>query len=122
MTFFPQFIAGFLGMPRRYHYYAQEYQIWHLASTLGASVLGVAFFIPVCYLTYSLIYGPKAGSNPWNAVGLEWTIQSPPITHNFHEIPVVTWEAYEYYKEDHGHGDGHSTESSFPMITEEVHS
>jgi cytochrome c oxidase subunit 1 len=110
MTFFPQFIAGWLGMPRRYHFYAQEYQVWHVASSLGATVLGIAFLLPAIYLTQSLFGGKKAPANPWNAVGLEWTVQSPPTTFNFPEgdLPVVTWEAYEYYKEDHGHG--HSDE------------
>ena len=54
---------------------------------------------------WSLKWGKDAPDNPWNAIGLEWMIQSPPISHNFPEIPVVTWEAYEYHKEEHhGHG------------------
>jgi cytochrome c oxidase subunit I len=98
MTFFPQFILGFLGMPRRYHFYAPEYQAWHVASSLGATVLGFAFLLPVIYLIHSLFKGEKASSNPWGAVGLEWTIQSPPVTHNYDHghLPVVTWEAYDY--------------------------
>jgi cytochrome c oxidase subunit I len=120
MTFFPQFIAGFLGMPRRYHFYAQEYQIWHVASTFGSTVLGFAFLLPVIYFLHSLKYGEKAPANPWNAVGLEWTIPSPPVTHNFDDNhpPVVTWEAYEYYKDNHGHGEEEL--GSFPWQTEEV--
>jgi cytochrome c oxidase subunit I len=68
-------------------------------------VLGIAFILPAIYLTLSLINGKQAPANPWNAVGLEWTVQSPPTTFNFPEddLPVVTWEAYEYYKESHGH-------------------
>lgn len=96
LTFFPQFIAGYLGMPRRYHFYAPEYQVWHVLSTAGASVLGVGLIIPAVYLLLSLKYGKVAGPNPWGAVGLEWTVPSPPPTHNFDVVPVVTWEAYEF--------------------------
>ncbi|MDX1932115.1 MAG: cbb3-type cytochrome c oxidase subunit I [Capsulimonadales bacterium] len=104
VTFFPQFILGYIGMPRRYHFYAPEYQIWHVASSIGATVLGVGMLIPAFYLLWSLKYGRVAGKNPWGAVGLEWShADSPPHPHNFHEIPVVTWEAYEY-----GNGHGHS--------------
>jgi cytochrome c oxidase subunit 1 len=102
LTFFPQFIVGYLGMPRRYHYYAPEYQIWNIASSFGATILGIGFALPVIYLTASLWKGKKAGHNPWGASGLEWTIQSPPITHNFHDIAVVTWEAYEITPESTG--------------------
>jgi cytochrome c oxidase subunit 1 len=99
LTFMPQFIAGYMGMPRRYHFYAPEYQIWQQMSTMGASVLGVGFLIPVFYLTYSLFYGQKAGANPWGAIGLEWMTSSPPPTANFEKVPIVTWEAYEYSEE-----------------------
>jgi cytochrome c oxidase subunit 1 len=68
-------------------------------STLGVSVLAVGFIIPTCYFLWSLKYGKIAGSNPWGAVGLEWNIESPPDPHNFHEVPIVTWEAYEYTPE-----------------------
>ena len=96
LTFMPQFIVGYLGMPRRYHFYPAEFQIWHVLSTAGASVLGVGYTIPVIYLLWSLKNGPPAGPNPWGAAGLEWTTPSPPPSHNFDEIPVVTWEAYNY--------------------------
>jgi cytochrome c oxidase subunit 1 len=96
LTFFPQFIAGYLGMPRRYHFYAPEYQIWQEMSSMGASVLGVGILIPAFYLIWSLKYGKRADANPWGAVGLEWMVPSPPPTHNFDEVPIVTWEAYEY--------------------------
>jgi cytochrome c oxidase subunit 1 len=96
LTFLPQFIVGYLGMPRRYHYYPAEFQIWHVMSSAGASVLAVGYGIPLIYFLWSLKYGPKAGDNPWGAVGLEWMTTSPPPMENFHEIPVVTWEAYDY--------------------------
>jgi cytochrome c oxidase subunit 1 len=96
LTFFPQFILGYMGMPRRYHAYPEEFQVFNVMSTGGAMVLGVGYTLIVCYLVYSALKGPKAPANPWGATGLEWKIQSPPITHNFHELPVVTEEPYDY--------------------------
>jgi cytochrome c oxidase subunit 1 len=96
LTFFPQFVLGYLGMPRRYHAYPEEFQVLNVLSSAGASILGVGYLIPMVYLMWSLRYGPLAGSNPWGAVGLEWTISSPPPTGNFADTPIVTWEAYEY--------------------------
>jgi cytochrome c oxidase subunit 1 len=96
LTFFPQFIAGYIGMPRRYHTYAPEFQIFNVASTGGAVVLGLGYILPMGYLVWSLFYGKKATENPWGAKGLEWTIPSPPPTENFAQTPIVTEEAYEY--------------------------
>jgi len=96
MTFFPQFIMGYLGMPRRYHVYPEEFQIYHVLSTAGATILGLGFIIPIIYLLLSLRFGKIAGPNPWGATGLEWTVASPPPTYNFEQTPVVTEEAYAY--------------------------
>jgi cytochrome c oxidase subunit 1 len=96
LTFFPQFVLGYLGMPRRYHAYAPEFQVLNVMSTAGASVLAVGYVLPLCYLVWSLKYGRKAGPNPWGAVGLEWATSSPPPKDNFHETPTVSWEAYDY--------------------------
>jgi cytochrome c oxidase subunit 1 len=96
LTFFPQFILGELGMPRRYASYPDEFQILNVFSTAGATVLGVGYLLPILYLTWSLKYGEIAGSNPWQATGLEWQIQSPPLTENFAEIPIVDHDAYDY--------------------------
>jgi len=96
LTFFPLFIAGYLGMPRRYHAYAPEFQVLNVFSTAGASILGVGYILPLLYLLWSLRYGKDAGDNPWNAAGLEWMTASPPPTHNFAETPVVTWDPYNY--------------------------
>jgi cytochrome c oxidase subunit 1 len=98
LTFFPQFMVGYLGMPRRYHAYAEEFQVYNVMSTAGASILGAGYLIPMIYLVWSLWGGRKALANPWNAVGLEWTIPSPPTTFNFERTPVVTWEAYQYHE------------------------
>jgi cytochrome c oxidase subunit 1 len=97
LTFFPQFIVGYLGMPRRYHVYPPEFQLWNVMSTLGASILAIGFLLPVIYLLASLFYGKAAGPNPWRAKGLEWEeTDSPPPTFNFDKMPVVTEEAYAY--------------------------
>jgi cytochrome c oxidase subunit 1 len=101
LTFFPQFILGYLGMPRRYAAYPPELQVLNIFSTAGASVLGVGLVLPVIYLTLSLFLGKKAAANPWLLPGLEWRTSSPPPTENFEETPVVTWEAYEF-GEDNG--------------------
>ena len=99
LTFFPQFILGYQGMPRRYASYPEEWQVLNIFSTAGASVLGVGMLMPVVYLLHSLIYGKQAGDNPWMHPGLEWRTSSPPPTENFEKTPVVTWEAYEFGEE-----------------------
>jgi cytochrome c oxidase subunit 1 len=96
LTFFPQFVLGYLGMPRRYHAYPSEFQILNVMSTAGASILAVGYLIPLVYLIWSIRYGPPAPSNPWNATGLEWQTPSPPPTENFEDLPVVTEDAYAY--------------------------
>jgi cytochrome c oxidase subunit 1 len=96
LTFFPQFVLGYLGMPRRYHVYPEEFQVLNVMSSAGATILGVGYLIPLIYLVWSMRYGPRAGSNPWKAKGLEWETISPPPTENFPATPVVTEEAYAY--------------------------
>ena len=96
LTFFPQFIVGYLGMPRRYWAYPEEFQVLNVMSSAGASILGFGYILPLIYLLWSLRYSPIAGSNPWGAAGLEWKTTSPPPTENFKETPVVTEEAYSY--------------------------
>jgi cytochrome c oxidase subunit I len=96
LTFFPQFVMGYLGMPRRYAVYPAEFQVLNVMSSAGASILGIGYIIPLIYLIWSMRYGPVAGPNPWGATGLEWQTPSPPPTENFEEIPVVTEEPYNY--------------------------
>jgi len=103
LTFFPQFVLGYLGMPRRYHAYPPDFQVLNVLSSAGASILGVGYLVPMVYLMWSLRYGRLAGSNPWGAVGLEWTTTSPPPTENFAETPIVTWDAYDYHAPVEGH-------------------
>jgi cytochrome c oxidase subunit 1 len=102
LTFFPQFVLGYMGMPRRYADYSHmpEFQILNVFSTAGATVLGVGYLLPMIYFLWSMRYGKPAPDNPWNAAGLEWKTSSPPTTFNFEEEPVVTWEAYNYEELD----------------------
>jgi len=100
LTFFPQFILGYMGMPRRYHAYPPEFQVFNVLSSAGASVLGLGYLLPFGYLLYSLFRGPKSPPNPWNATGLEWQMQSPPIPENFEITPVMTHDAYEYSNQE----------------------
>jgi cytochrome c oxidase subunit 1 len=98
LTFFPQFVLGYLGMPRRYHAYPEEFQVLNVMSSAGASILAVGYVLPMIYFLWSLRYGQPAGANPWGSTGLEWQTTSPPPTHNFEETPVVTEEPYAYDK------------------------
>jgi cytochrome c oxidase subunit 1 len=98
LTFFPQFILGYMGMPRRYHSYPEEWAVLNVLSTAGSSVLGLGYLLPVIYLTWSLKYGKVVTErNPWGARGLEWELVDPvPDPHNFERIPIVTRPAYDY--------------------------
>jgi cytochrome c oxidase subunit 1 len=96
LTFFPQFILGYLGMPRRYWQYPPQYQVLNVLSTAGSTILAVGYVLPMVYFLWSMRYGKVAEDNPWGAAGLEWMTSSPPPTSNFEETPVVTWEAYDY--------------------------
>jgi len=96
LTFFPQFLLGYEGMPRRYHTYPEQFQVLHLLSSAGASVLAAGYLLPLGYFLWSLLYGKRAGPNPWQATGLEWQTPSPPPKENFAVTPTVTEEAYAY--------------------------
>jgi cytochrome c oxidase subunit I len=96
LTFFPQFILGFLGMPRRYYTYPPEWQVLNVLSTAGASILAAGYLLPLFYLIWSLRYGELAEGNPWHSTTLEWQTTSPPPTYNFERTPIVTEEVYAY--------------------------
>jgi cytochrome c oxidase subunit 1 len=96
LTFFPQFILGYLGMPRRYHAYPPEFQVLNVMSSAGASILGLGYLLPMVYFVWSMRYGRVASANPWPATGLEWQTASPPPTHNFEKTPEVHEEVYDY--------------------------
>jgi cytochrome c oxidase subunit 1 len=99
LTFFPQYLLGYEGMPRRYHSYAPEYQLLNVLSSAGASILAIAYVLPFGYMLWSIFYGQRASANPWQATGLEWTTPSPPPTHNFAQTPQVTQAPYAYTRE-----------------------
>jgi cytochrome c oxidase subunit I len=99
LTFLPQFVLGYMGMPRRYHNYPTDlvqWQVLHVLSSAGASILGVGLLIPLLYLIWSMRYGRIAEANPWHLPGLEWQTSSPPPTQNFRKTPQVTAEAYQF--------------------------
>jgi cytochrome c oxidase subunit 1 len=96
LTFFPQYLLGYEGMPRRYHTYPPEFQVLHLLSSSGAALLAVGYLLPLAYFGWSLLYGRRAEPNPWRATGLEWQAASPPPVHNFDQEPVVTQDPYAY--------------------------
>jgi cytochrome c oxidase subunit 1 len=97
LTFFPQFVLGYLGMPRRYYSYPDEFQVLNVLSTAGSTVLGLGYVLTFSYLVYSLFRGAKAPANPWGAKGLEWEeASSPPPTFNFDKDIIVTEPAYDY--------------------------
>jgi cytochrome c oxidase subunit 1 len=100
LTFFPQFVLGYMGMPRRYHIYPEEFQVLNVLSTAGASILAVGYVMPMTYFMWSLFKGAPAPANPWGAVGLEWETPSPPPLENFRVTPVVTQAAYAYAPEE----------------------
>jgi cytochrome c oxidase subunit 1 len=100
LTFMPQFIAGYNGMPRRYAMYDPEYHVMNVLSTAGATIMGLGYLLPAFYLLWSLKWGEKAGPNPWRATGLEWQCPSPPTTFNFEKVPIVTIGPYAYSAEN----------------------
>ena len=98
-TFFPQFLLGYLGMPRRYHAYPEDpvWQVFNVMSTAGATILGLGYGLCLTYFVWSLFKGKPAPANPWGAKGLEWEkTASPPTTFNFEEDVIVTEPAYNY--------------------------
>jgi cytochrome c oxidase subunit 1 len=95
-TFFPQFILGSLGQPRRTYNYGDQFQLLHVTSTHGSWILGAGFLVMLYYLVDSLIHGQRAPENPWGGLSLEWKTASPPITQNFVHQPVVSSGPYEF--------------------------
>jgi cytochrome c oxidase subunit 1 len=99
VTFLPQFVMGYEGMPRRYAVYPAVFQVYHVISSAGALILAVAYILPLFYLGWSLRYGARAGNNPWTATGLEWLTPSPPPKQNFQRQPHVEAGPYLYHEE-----------------------
>lgn len=100
LLYFPMFIMGYLGMPRRYYDSLPEFQIYHTLSTVGSWVLIAGVLIMVITILIALFKGKKAEMNPWGGTTLEWTVPSPPPVENFDEIPTVTKGPYEHEYSD----------------------
>jgi cytochrome c oxidase subunit 1 len=100
LTFGTMFFTGHQGMPRRYYAYLPEYQTLHQASTIGSWILAVGLFTVLFTLVAALKWGKKAPQNPWEGVSLEWQTATPPIEHNFHDIPHVTSGPYDFPERD----------------------
>jgi cytochrome c oxidase subunit 1 len=100
VTFFPQFLLGNAGMPRRYYFYAPEHQALHVVSTVGALGLGFALLLILGYLGWALVYGKRAGDSPWGSRSYEWLTSSPPPTHNFDQPPRFALGPYDYTRPD----------------------
>ena len=96
VTFFPQFILGLEGMPRRYYSYLPEFTFLNRLSTVGSWMIAAGFLYTAWYFGKALKNGPIAPANPWEANTLEWQTASPPPTENFLETPIVTEWPYEY--------------------------
>ncbi|HQJ46579.1 MAG TPA: cbb3-type cytochrome c oxidase subunit I, partial [Ignavibacteriaceae bacterium] len=97
LLYFPMFIMGWLGMPRRYYDYLPEFHIYHLLSTIGSWILILGILIMFTNFIVALIRGKKiTEKNIWGGETLEWTIDTPPIHENFLEIPTVHEAPYEY--------------------------
>lgn len=100
VTFFPQFILGTEGMPRRYYDYLPKYQPLHELSTIGSWILAIGMFLMAINLIRGLYNGEKAPENPYGSLSLEWQVPSPPPHENFEEIPLVTDWTYGYGKKN----------------------
>ena len=96
VTFFPQFILGSQGMPRRYWSYLPEFESLNRISTYGSWLLALGFGLCAIYFIKAMISGEPSGDNPWEAKGLEWQTSSPPPHENFIKTPTVTEWPYEY--------------------------
>lgn len=96
VTFFPQFVLGAMGMPRRYFDYLPAYQHLNQVSTIGSYLIGLGFMFGFYTIVEALLKGERAGANPWGAKTLEWTTASPPPHENFEKTPIVTAGPYEY--------------------------
>ena len=94
--YFPLFVIGMQGMPRRYFDYLPQFHTGHFISTMGAFIIFIGLIIMFTNLILGARKGERAEANPWNGLTLEWTIPSPPPVENFVEIPTVTEDPYNF--------------------------
>jgi cytochrome c oxidase subunit I len=101
LTFFPLFLVGLLGQPRRVFEYAANLQTLNDISSVGAFLLGASFLVFIANFVWSIFIDPKpAPSNPWDSRGLEWQTPTPVPPYNFERIPVVLDDPYHYGEPD----------------------
>jgi cytochrome c oxidase subunit 1 len=96
VTFFPQFLLGSMGMPRRYFDYIPAFEQLNKISTVGSWLIAIGFVSGLIAIIKGLRSDENAPANPWGSKTLEWTIPSPPPHHNFDVEPVITAGPYEY--------------------------
>ncbi|UCE06135.1 MAG: cytochrome c oxidase subunit I [bacterium] len=94
--YFPLFVIGWMGMPRRYYDYLPQFHTGHLVSTIGSWIVITALLLMLYNLGRALLKGEKAGKNPWGGATLEWQLSSPPPLENFEQIPEVTKNPYDF--------------------------
>jgi cytochrome c oxidase subunit 1 len=93
VLYFPMFILGYEGMPRRYFDYPPKYFSWQLVSTIGSWILALGLAVIAWNLIHALFKGEKAPMNPWGGRTFEWQIPSPPPSENFGEqLPIIAAE------------------------------
>jgi len=95
-TFAPMHLIGVQGMPRRVADYAEQFATWNLVISLAAFGTGISSLIFAYNMIASWRGGPRASSNPWRSLTLEWQVTSPPPVFNFEQIPTVVGGPYEY--------------------------
>jgi len=96
VLYFPMFILGWQGMPRRYYDYPPEYQGLNLLSTIGSWILVSGILIMLVNILRSIRTGKEVGNNPWGGSTLEWTVPSPPPQLNFVTLPRVDHAPYDF--------------------------
>ena len=96
VLYFPMFIIGLQGMPRRYFDYDPQFQTGQMISSIGAFILIIGLIGMISNLVYHRSRGAIAPANPWHGVTLEWQIPSPPPHENFDEVPTITHDPYVF--------------------------
>ncbi|CAI6144919.1 MAG: Cytochrome c oxidase subunit 1 [uncultured Sulfurimonas sp.] len=98
LLWFPMFIAGYYGMPRRYFDYLPEFEIYHQISGIGAIVILSGLLLMFWNFLSSWNTGELSGTNPWEGTTLEWHLpSSPPPLENHTKVPYVDFNPYEYH-------------------------
>jgi cytochrome c oxidase subunit 1 len=99
--FFPQHLAGLMGMPRRIQTYPAGIglELWNFMSTFGTFIMGIGLILIAINVIQGFRSGKTAGNDPWDGRTLEWATTSPPPYYNFAVQPVVnSLDAYWAYK------------------------